>query len=364
MGSRSFRFCVRPMILKPTRTPEAVTAHCTGLRATRAARTRLRAGSVSSGFAPSTQCLPSALALDHTDGPFPSSARIHTVHNYRQVCASGIYFRDGHTCTECRGRAFGFPAIRHSCYRGSTTQSAVMAATLAAHRGTWRSVEHFIALNLDIAAHLESFGIPRPRITVKPNAAPDPGDHAEIGSGFLFAGLLAEEKGVRLLLDAWQRHPPESIGKLRFAGDGPLRELVECTAAERTDVVYLGLLGSKELRAAMRAAAVFVAPSTCADVAPMVVTEALANARPVLGTALGGIPFLIGADHTPGSNSAPGWLSGPTVGALAAMLPRARLEAAALTGIARNRYLTALHPDILTARLIEIYSDVTRLNRV
>ena len=29
---------------------------------------------------------------------------VHTVHNYRQVCASGIYFRDGHVCHDCRGR--------------------------------------------------------------------------------------------------------------------------------------------------------------------------------------------------------------------------------------------------------------------
>ena len=43
----------------------------------------------------------------------------------------------------------------------------------------------------------------------------------------------------------------------------------------------------------MRPAAAVIVPSTCHDVAPMVVTEALANARPVLGTARGGIPFLV-----------------------------------------------------------------------
>ena len=37
---------------------------------------------------------------------------VQTVHNYRQVCASGLYFRDGHICTDCRGRAFG---CRRSC---------------------------------------------------------------------------------------------------------------------------------------------------------------------------------------------------------------------------------------------------------
>src|SRR5689334_15335948 len=59
---------------------------------------------------------------------------VHTVHNYRQVCAPGLYFRDGHICTECRGKAFPLPAVRHTCYRGSKAQSAIMATTLAVHR--------------------------------------------------------------------------------------------------------------------------------------------------------------------------------------------------------------------------------------
>ena len=36
---------------------------------------------------------------------------VQTVHNYRQVCSSGLYFRDGHICHDCRGKAFGWPAI-------------------------------------------------------------------------------------------------------------------------------------------------------------------------------------------------------------------------------------------------------------
>src|ERR1700712_4065920 len=44
---------------------------------------------------------------------------VQTVHNYRQVCSSGLYFRDGHNCTDCRGKAFGWPAVQHRCYRGS-----------------------------------------------------------------------------------------------------------------------------------------------------------------------------------------------------------------------------------------------------
>ena len=43
--------------------------------------------------------------------------------------------------------------------------------------------------------------------------------------------------------------------------------------------------------------------------------------------------------------------------------PRALLrEADSLTAVARTRYLTALHPDVLTATLIQIYRDVRRVD--
>src|SRR5438874_926384 len=217
---------------------------------------------------------------------------VHTVHNYRQVCANGLYFRDGHICQDCRGRAFGLPAVVHACYRGSRAQSAVMATALAVHRGTWRGVDRYIALTDGIAEHLRGYGIPAAHITVKPNAVPDPGPPpATPGTGFLYAARLVPEKGLPLLLDAWNAHGVGELGPLRIAGDGPLRTLAEEAAAVRADVSYLGSLDPAGVRAAIRDSACVVAPSTWHDVLPTIGIESLANGRPVLGTAMGGIPF-------------------------------------------------------------------------
>ncbi|MDT4988057.1 MAG: hypothetical protein QOI74_2151, partial [Micromonosporaceae bacterium] len=209
---------------------------------------------------------------------------IQTVHNYRQVCAPGLYFRDGHVCHDCRGKAFGLPAIRHACYRGSRAQSAIMATTLAVHRGTWRSVDRYVALTDAIAGHLRDYGIPADRISVKPNAITDPGAVATAGDGFLVACRLVPEKGVGLVLDAWRRHGDGELGNLRIAGDGPLRPLVESVAAGRADVTYLGPLGRSDTFAAMAASACVIMASTWDDPLPTVVLEALATGRPVLGT--------------------------------------------------------------------------------
>jgi glycosyltransferase involved in cell wall biosynthesis len=283
---------------------------------------------------------------------------VQTVHNYRQVCSSGLFFRDGHVCHDCAGRGFGLPAVQHACYRGSRAQSAIMAATLAIHRGTWHTVDRYLALTSAIADHLRGYGIPSNRISVKPNGIPDPGrPEPPGGTDFLFAARLTQEKGLGLLLDAWSRHPAGSLGLLRVAGDGPLRSLAETAARERTDVEYLGPLSPERMRAAIRAAGCVVVPSTWHDVLPTIALEALANGRPVLGTRLGGLPYLVGAD--PGSDGpSGGWIVDPDPEALSEGLALARKGAAESSGPARRRYELCFAPSILTARLIEIYEEV------
>jgi glycosyltransferase involved in cell wall biosynthesis len=279
---------------------------------------------------------------------------VQTVHNYRQVCLPGLYFRDGHICTECRGKRFAAPGVRHACYRGSRAQSAVLASALSVHRGTWHSVDRFIALTDAIAGHLRDYGIPDDRIAVKPNAVADPWAGSAppgAGEGFLFAARLSPEKGLGLLLEAWRRHTEGAAGPLRIAGDGPLRGLAEAAAADRSDISYLGPLDQAGVRAEIRSAACVVAASTWHDVLPTIVLEALAGGRPVLATDLGGLPYLV---------DGAGWLVAPTVDGLAGGLARAGAPgaAAALSAAARRRYEEHFTPDVLTKRLIEIYGEV------
>jgi glycosyltransferase involved in cell wall biosynthesis len=279
---------------------------------------------------------------------------VHTVHNYRQVCMSALYFRDGHVCHDCRGRAIGLPGVVHRCYRGSRAQSAVMATALAVHRPTWRSVDRYVALTDAIRDHLVSYGIPPERITVKPNAIPDPGPPPPLGDGFLYLARFSPEKGLGLLLDAWRRHPDGSLGTLRIAGDGEQRGLAEAAAVDRTDVVYLGRLDRAGVAAEIAAASVLLSVPLWLDVLPTVPIEGLAAGRPVLGTAMGGIPYIVGDA---------GWLVAPDPAALAAALPEARAGAAALSGAARLRYERTFHPDVVTKLLLDLYDDTAAARR-
>jgi hypothetical protein len=71
---------------------------------------------------------------------------------------------------------------------------------------------------------------------------------------------------------------------------------------------------------------------------------------------VGGIPYLLGVNE---AEPAAGWIVDPDPAALAAVLPIARAGAAAVAPAARDRYLRAFHPDVVTRRLIDVYAGLS-----
>lgn len=275
---------------------------------------------------------------------------VHTVHNYRLGCAAGTAHRGGRSCHDCRSTRTNWPAVAHACYRGSRPQSVVMASALALHGRSWRGVARFLAISPTVAGFLLDEGVPAERVTVRPNLVPDPGPHDERGDGLLFVGRLTEEKGVRLLLDAWARHPERALGPLRLVGDGPLRGLAEEAAARRADVELLGKLAPDQVQAQMRRSAAVVVPSTWAEPFGLVAVEAMANGRPALVTDAGALPELVGPTG--------GWVVRADVAALAEGLALAAATAPGRWRAARARYVDAFAPERSLRQLLDIYADV------
>jgi len=273
-------------------------------------------------------------------------AVVQTVHNFRHRCMAAFLYRDGHPCVECLGRAGPLPGVVHGCYRGSRTQSAVMATTLAGHRALWRKLDFLV----------DEVGAPLDAVTVKPNAAPDPGRIPPGGAGMLFLGRLSSEKGIDLLLEAWMSMPAGDL-RLTIAGDGPLKSQVVAAAAQREDISYAGRLDESAAQQARERASVVVVPSTWAEICPLVVIEAMASSRAVLGTALGGLPWLIGDG---------GWVVAPEASALAERIARLRESPAAVGATqraARKRFEDVFAPAGTADALVAVYSRAIARHR-
>ena len=229
---------------------------------------------------------------------------VHTLHNYRLVCPVATCFRDGHSCTDCVGQPIPLPGVVHSCVRGSLTQSAVVAATLAAHRalGTWqRRIDRYVALTGFQRSLLVDGGLPARRISVVPNfLEPDPGVQADDRSGLLYLGRLSSEKGIATLTAA------AALGNqlVRVAGDGPAGHLVR-EAAASGQVTSIGRLSAIDARREVAAASALVVPSLWFEGFPMVVLEAYACGTPVIASRIGSLAELV-EDGTTGLLVPPG----------------------------------------------------------
>jgi glycosyltransferase involved in cell wall biosynthesis len=247
---------------------------------------------------------PSVLAAC-ADARVPTVA---TLHNYLQVCPSGTLYRDGRICTDCTGR-LPLPAVRHGCYRGSRLASVPMAVNLVANRGRWwSSVARFFCISEAQRTILIQAGMPAQRLAVKHNFVVDPGMRRNWpGEHVLYLGRISAEKGIRLLMAAWDTIAAAGgLGvPLVIVGTGALQDEVTRWARDRDDVRYLGLRSRAECRELAARSMAVVAPSAWLEAFGLVVVEAMAAGVPTVAAAHGAFVELIedgvtGLLHRPG----------------------------------------------------------------
>lgn len=111
----------------------------------------------------------------------------------------------------------------------------------------------------------------------------------------LFAGRLAEEKHVDVLIDALAKVPAELNAHLEIVGGGEFRPMLEEQVSRLglTDRVrFLGFAPDEELREAYIRAAVFVQPGT-AELQSLVSLEAASASTPLVLANAMALPHLI-----------------------------------------------------------------------
>jgi glycosyltransferase involved in cell wall biosynthesis len=284
---------------------------------------------------------------------------VMTLHNYRLMCANGMLFRAGHACTDCVGTT-ALHGLQHRCYRQSFLASAASAASIGLHNAinTWgRCIDHFLALTEFSRSKFVEAGIEPERVSVRRNVAPDPGPRERGPSSsaeVVYVGRVSEDKGIRILLEAWNRARPDGLN-LVIVGDGPMRAELSSIDPSRS-IRYLGPLPNPEARKLICGARALVFPSLLFENQPMSLLEAMAAGTAIIASDAGGIPETL-------ADGRGGWLTAAgDVDAWASRLAALGDDAAVdgMSSNARGLYEERYSPAAGLRSLLAVYSSLSR----
>lgn len=227
----------------------------------------------------------------------------------------------------------------------------------------------FVAVSGPIRDELEGAGVPPSLVRTIPNgvdtrrfAPPEPAERRRLRRALglppvpavVYAGRLAPEKGVDVLLDGWAAARARGLlGTLVLVGEGPEREALERRARDHGILGAVRFVGAAaDVSPWLAAADAFVLPSRTEGLS-VALLEAMATGLPVVATDVGGTRDAAGGAAVlvpPGDPAA-------LAQALELVLP-APARAAALGEAARRRVLSRFGILQVARRHLELYREV------
>lgn len=229
---------------------------------------------------------------------------VMTVHNFRLICPTGLFMRNGKPCELCLERGNEWGCVRYNCEH-SLLKSVGYAArnAVARYSGAYRKcVDRFACITVFQRQKLIQAGFDTTKMAVIPNAVVATSDYdPAVGTYVAYSGRLSREKGVDLIVEVACRHPEITF---KFAGALRDPDIVENLP---TNVTLVGYLHGEELNAFYRDAAFFVMASRWYEGFPISILEAAQFGKPTIGPNHGGFTEIIGErDAAIGRLFAPG----------------------------------------------------------
>lgn len=228
---------------------------------------------------------------------------VMTVHNFRLICPTGLFMREGKPCEICLQKGNEWNCIRYNCEQ-SRVKSLGYALRNAVARwtGAYRKCVDMFACITDFQRRkLIEAGFERDKIRVIPNCIDVPASFQEVkGEYVAYIGRLSYEKGYDLLLEVARRNPSIAF---RFAGAKRGQGEEEVPA----NVRFEGCLSKEKLEDFIRKSRFTVMPSRCYEGFPMAILESACYGKPTIAPNHGGFTEIIGeGDETIGRLFRPG----------------------------------------------------------
>lgn len=219
---------------------------------------------------------------------------VMTVHNFRLICPTGLFMRNGQPCELCLQRGNEWGCVQHNCEQSWLKSIGYAARNAVARRsGAYRKcVTRFVCITDFQRQKLTEAGFEPERLTVIPNVVdalesytPTPGDYVA------YLGRVSYEKGYDLLIEVARRHPEI---RFRFAG----AQRAQTTETLPNNVELTGYLTGDDLQTFIRQCRFVAMPSRWYEGFPMVILENAQYGKPTIGPDHGGFTDIIGKGET------------------------------------------------------------------
>jgi glycosyltransferase involved in cell wall biosynthesis len=233
---------------------------------------------------------PSVLyALKRMNVPF-----VITLHNYRFLCPSATLYNNGQVYLESIKKKFPWDAIKKGVYKNSKALTFWVSLSSKIHQqlGTWQLCSRYIVLTKHAEKiYLESaLQLQKSKLSVKPNFCAAPAVvNSHRSDHFLYVGRLTEEKGIPLLLEVFSK----CAYKIKIAGDGPLRPVVQHYSKQYPNIEYLDIVNKDDIPSLLSNCTALVFPSIWYEGMPLTIIEAFATSTPVIASRLGAMESMI-----------------------------------------------------------------------
>ncbi|MBK2094709.1 glycosyltransferase [Francisella philomiragia] len=214
---------------------------------------------------------------------------VHTLHNYRLWCISGILYRDGfgmcELCTKSKLPIFG---IKNKCYRKSRLQSLVAQAAFSFYRlfRMFKNIDYYFVLTDFQKQKVKELGISNHKIILKPNSLSLAVDQhiQKTKQNYIYVGRLEESKGIFELLDTWRSLDDKFV--LTVVGDSPDSDEIINKYSSK-NIIFKGKCTRKETLSLISQSKYLIQPALLYETFGLTIIEAMSFGVPVIGFDIG-----------------------------------------------------------------------------
>jgi len=223
---------------------------------------------------------------------------VQTVHNFRLLCPSAVFYRDGHICEDCVKHGL-WCAVKHKCYRNSRIQTLACAVNTKIHRmtGIYGNINYICLTEFNKKKLLQLKQVKQNKVFVKPNfvnSANNSLDSGQRKDRFIYAGRLDKLKGIKILFQAWKlfgKNAPELI----VCGNGDMKEWCKEYIIENnlTSIKLMGFVPNVEVKRLIANSKALILPTQWYEGFPVSIIEAFSAGTPVICSDFGNTGNLV-----------------------------------------------------------------------